>query len=453
MGIFADVIGFIATPFTAAAGWAWDTVVMGITDWIMRGVLALLMAMWNFMDTASSPSLQSEWFYQVETSPFRTAMAIGMWMVMLLLLLAVIKAVSAGSPGAVIKAVGHDLPIAIFAMVSLVGFTSIAIQVADTISNYVWDQTREDALNAMESIGSVMMISGGNFFFAGPVLGIFMIVAMLFMWVVLFVRESLIYLVVIYAVAFGLPSMLFPPLRDTSKKVLELLLALIIAKPVMVLALSVGVSALGGVGATGEAGDGVGTNAAKELGTMVAGVVVFGLAAFMPFLVFKLMPIVAAAVVAQGISSGPMRAGMQTMQMQYYGKNVMNRLAGGGQQANTAGRAGASMANSTAASGGGGGALGAGLAGGGAGLATSGVAGAQMGAGAAAAAAGGASVAAAPAAGPVAPIVIAASATKAAADTVKSAVTSSAQGAATSGGSPPTTPPAPGSRRDVSGGS
>ena len=37
-----------------------------------------------------------------------------------------------------------------------------------------------------------------------------------------------------------------------------------------------------------------------EIGALMTGVVAFGLAAFMPFLIWKLMPIVAAAVVAQG---------------------------------------------------------------------------------------------------------------------------------------------------------
>jgi len=248
--------------------------------------------------------------------------------------------------------------------------------------------------------------------------------AMLFMWVTLFVRESLIYLVVIYAVSFGLPAMIFPPLRDTSKKVLELLVALIIAKPVMILALSVGISALGGVGATGEPGDAVGANLGRELGTLIAGVITFGLAAFMPFLVWKLMPIVAAAVVAQGIASAPMRGGTQAMQMQYYGQSTMRRLSGS---------SGRTMAGSSTGAGS------AGPVGGGAGPAGGGGAGAGLaGGGASTAATGGGvgSAASAPAAGPLAPVVIAAGAAKAAASATKNAVTSTTESATGSSPSP-----------------
>ena len=313
--IIGDIIGFVATPFQAAAGWAWDTVVGGITDWILKGVLALLMSMWNFMDTASSPRLTSEWFYTADSSPFRIAFGIGVTMVALLVLFALIRGVAAGSPGAVIRTVGHDLPVAIFAMVSLVVVAAAAVDLSDGLSDFIWSQTRDDAIDAFDNLGVTLMAGLPNMHFMGIVIALVLLAAMLFMWVTLFVREALIYIVVIYAVSFGLPSMIFPPLRDTAKKVLELLVALIIAKPVMVLALSVGVSALGGIGATGEPGDPVGDNLARELGTLVSGVIMFGLAAFMPFLVWKLMPIVAAAVVAQGIASAPMRGGTQAMQI------------------------------------------------------------------------------------------------------------------------------------------
>ncbi len=399
--IIGDVIDFVTTPFQAAAGWAWDTVVQGITDWILKGVLALLMSMWNFMDTASSPRLTSEWFYTAESSPFRMAFGIGVTMVALLVLLALIRAVAAGSPGAIFRSVGHDLPIAIFAMVSLVVVSAAAVDLADGLSDFIWAQTRDDAITAMDGLGVTLMAGLGNMHFLGIVVALVLLLAMLFMWVVLFVRESLIYLVVIYAVSFGLPSMLFPPLRDTAKKVLELLVALIIAKPVMVLALSVGVSALGGIGATGEPGDPVGDNLAAELGTLISGVITFGLAAFMPFLVWKLMPIVAAAVVAQGIASAPLRGGTQAMQLQYYGQAAMRRLSGAGPHSSNGAQAASEVAGSLA---------GAGAASGGASSAGTAAAGSV-------------------AAGPAAPVVAAAAATKSATSAVKSTVTSTASAA------------------------
>lgn len=404
--IIGDVLGFVSTPFEAAAGWAWDTVVQGLTDWILKGVLAVLTSLWNFMDTASSPRLTSEWFYTADSSPFRIAFGIGVTMVALLVVFALIRAVAAGSPGAILRTIGHDLPVAIFAMVSLVVASAVAVDLADGLSDFIWAQTRDDAITSLDQLATTLMAGLGNMHFLGIIVALVLMLAMLFMWVVLFVREALIYLVVIYAVSFGLPSMIFPPLRDTAKKVLELLVALIIAKPVMILALSVGVSALGGVGATGDPGDAVGDNLARELGTLISGVITFGLAAFMPFLVWKLMPIVAAAVVAQGIASAPVRGGTQAMQLQYYGQAAMRRLSGGsapGQTvASTAGLSPASAAGS-----------------GGAGFAAGGAVGGATGA-----------TAAAPAAGPAAPVVAGAALARSVATTATTAVGSTAKAAA-----------------------
>lgn len=466
MGIFGDVIGLITTPFAAAAGWAWDTVVGGIADWIAKGVMALLMALWNFMDTASSPNPEAEWFSGNRApvvdggTPFDTAFGIGVAMVAILVLLAVIKAVVGGSPRAVVQTVGRDLPMAAFAAFSVVGFSKLAIDIADGVSDYVWLQSRDSAESAFGNIMEMAVFTGGgNLAFAGPLLGLLLLIAMLFMWIVLFVRESLIYLVIIYAVAFGFPSMLFPPLRDTAKKVLELLVALIIAKPIMVLAMAVSVSALDGLGATGQPGEGVGDNLAAELGTLVSGIVLFMLAAFMPFLTWKLMPVVAAAVVAQGIASAPMRGAMQTAQLSYYGGQTMKRLSGkatgggGGDSAAGAGGGGGSANGASQLAGGpaGGGAAG----GGGAALAGGGAAGGGA-AGGGAAAGGASTAAAAPAAGPAAPLVVAAAAAKSAGQAVKSTAQSTASSVSdTAGGgsSGSSTPPPSGSGRDVSGGS
>jgi type IV secretion system protein TrbL len=458
MAVF-DIIGVLTKPFAAAAGWAWDTVIGGISDWIAKGVLALLMALWNFMDTASSPDPKAEWFSGNRApvvdggTPFDTAFGIGVAVVAVLVLLAVIKAVVGGSPRAVVQTVGRDLPLAAFAAFSVVGFSKLAIDVADGISDYVWLQSRDSAESAMGNIMDLMMVSGSSTLaFAGPLLGLFLLIAMLFMWIVLFVRESLIYLVIIYAVAFGFPSMLFPPLRDTSKKVLELLVALIIAKPVMVLAMAVSVSALDGIGATGQRGEGVGDNLAAELGTLVSGIVLFMLAAFMPYLTWKLMPVVVAATVAQGIASAPMRGAMQSAQLSYYGGQTMKRLSGKA-------TGGARSGGGAAGSGAGGAANGAsslagGSAGGGA-LAGGGAAGGGAAVGGGAAAGGASAAAAAPAAGPAAPLVVAAAAVNSTAQAVKSTAqsTTSSVSDVSGGGSSGSAPPRSGSGRDVSGGS
>ena len=414
--IIGDIWNEVSGVFSDFAGWAVDSVISAITTWVIAGVLALIEAFWSVIDTSTRPTVTADWFSGAATSPFQLAMGIGALMMLLTLFVAVIRAVLAGSPGGIIKAVGRDLPMAVFTMFATIVFTQVAIDLADSIGDWVWAGTRDDASKALEHVSVVLMGGLSSAQFLGVVIALALLLAMLFLWVTLYVREALIYLVIVFSAAFAWPMMVFPPLRDTAKKAGEMLLALIICKPIIVLALSVGVSALAGFTDPGSGGGDGGLTG--QIGTMVVGVITFGLAAFMPFLVWKLMPLVAAAVVAQGVTGGPMRAAQQGMQMQYHGSAMMGRLTGGGKVPGVSAR--------SAAPGGGAGATSAAAAGG------------------SGAAAGG--VGAAAASGPAAAVAIPLAALKAAAGAAKSTATSMATSAtSTTSTATPSTPmpPAP----------
>ena len=118
------------------------------------------------------------------------------------------------------------------------------------LSEWVWDSGRGNAQQALENMSKVLMSGLPGTGFLGVVLAVMLLGSLLFVWIVLFVRQSLIYIVLVLALAFAWPVAVFPPMRDTAKKTVELLVALIVAKPIMTLAMSVGISALGGIGAT-----------------------------------------------------------------------------------------------------------------------------------------------------------------------------------------------------------
>ncbi len=316
--IISDLVGVVSGWFTEAAGWAVDSVIAAVTAWVLAGVISLIEAIWGFIDLSSDPVLDAAWFSGDATSPFSAALAIGSVMTAVTVLAAVIRAVLAGSVGGITKAVGHDLPAAVLLSVATIGFATVGLDATNAMSDWVWQATRDDAMAGFDNVAAVVRsgVPGGGFL--AVAVGLVMLAAMLFLWVVLFVREALIYLVIVFSVAFAWPLMVFPPLRDSARKTAELLLALILCKPVIVLAMSIGVSALAAVG---DDDNGL-SEFTRMIGTLVVGVIVFGMAAFMPFLVWKLMPIVAAAVVAQGVAGGPARAAQQGMQMQFYGRQL-----------------------------------------------------------------------------------------------------------------------------------
>ncbi len=327
----------VMAPFSAAAGWAWDTVISGITDWLAKGFVMLLDFVWAIMDRSSTPRLESEWFRSQAGAPYLTAIAAATGLLAIFVFCALIQGVLAGRPLELVKRMAFDTPAAVAGILLTASFTQVAIDLVDAMSDGIWSATRPNAVDAVDGLvltaGKLSPVS-----FLTPLLLLIGMLALLMLWVVLAVRESLIYLVVALA-PMAWATSVWPAVALVRRRTLELLAGLVFSKLAIAMALAVGLGALGGIGATGEPGDSVIENGLAEFSTLVVGIITFGLAAFMPFVVIKLIPIVEAAVIAQGISSAPMRTAQTGVQYSYYFQGMHGRLAGTGQGIGGAGLA------------------------------------------------------------------------------------------------------------------
>ncbi|MGD9997167.1 MAG: hypothetical protein AB7U39_09570, partial [Ilumatobacteraceae bacterium] len=251
-----DLWGFVTSPFESLVGWAGDKIFEGITNWIAKGCVQLLGFVWSVMDHTSSPHLDAEWFSGTVNSPYQVAARIGGLVLLGVFFVSIAHGVATGDIGGVMRRAFADLPMTVFVMVALVTFTQAAVGLADAMSDSVWEGMRANAVGVFDGIGQIATTVPGGTFLA-PLVLLVLMVALLLLWFVLMLRDAMIYLVVVLAVAFGLPGMVWPTLRGMARHTMELLAALILAKPVIAHALSVGVGALGGVGATGTPGDGI----------------------------------------------------------------------------------------------------------------------------------------------------------------------------------------------------
>ncbi|MDP9332018.1 MAG: hypothetical protein M3Q30_01715 [Actinomycetota bacterium] len=328
MNLLQGIGDFFTSPFRAAAGWAWDTVIGGITNWLAKGFVQLVTFVWSLMDRASSPRLDAEWFSGRSDAPYVTAIAIAALLLTMFLFCALIQGVMTGRPIELVRRMFRDTPAAIAGILLTAAVAQIGIQVTDEFSNGVWQATRQNAVTALDGLGRVAITLSPATFLTPLVLGVGMI-ALLMLWIVLIVRESLIYVVVALS-PLAWATSVWPAIAGVRRRCLELLAGLIVSKLAIAIALSVGIGALGGIGATGRPGDPVAANGLAEFSTLVAGIVTFGIAAFMPFVVMRLLPIVEGAVIAQGVSSAPGRGAQQAMQYSYYTQHVTSRLAGDG---------------------------------------------------------------------------------------------------------------------------
>ena len=328
---FAGLMDLILAPLAAVAGWAWDTVTSGITNWLAKMFVLTLSFMWTAMDLSSSPHPDAEWFSGTGTSPYVTAAGIAAVILVMMVLVTVIQGVLAGEPGALIRRFALETPAAVAGIVFTVSFTVIFLKVTDEFTGRIWSATRVNAVPAVENMMKVAAAASPGTALPA-VLFVVGALALLALWVVLLLRESLVYLVVaLCPLAWALG--VWPTLKPVRTKVLELLGGLIFSKVAIGLALAVGLGAMGGIGATGKPGGGVVANGFAEISTLLAGVITFALAAFMPYLVVKLLPVVEAAAIAQGVAHAPMRAGQQAMQYSYSGQQSLKRMASGGPSA------------------------------------------------------------------------------------------------------------------------
>jgi hypothetical protein len=215
----------------------------------------------------------------------------------------------------------------------------------------------------------------------------------------LFVRAGLIYIVVALS-PFIYAAAVWESLRGGVRKMAEIGFALILSKFVIAVALALSAAAMTSMW------DASGTELATPeqaaagpeawtaiVGILLSSIVMFAVAAFMPFVLFKLLPVAEAATVATGVKSGPLRGAQQAHHVAMMGRHnpaarAMQRGRGGrgpgqgGGRGGPAGRTGPAAGGSGAA-----GAAGAGAAGG-SGSAAGAAEAAGAGAGAAGAAAG-----------------------------------------------------------------
>ena len=326
-GIVTDVIGGIS-------GWTFDKIADGVAGWVLGGVAYFTNGVLNFLKTAARPQVDAAWFAG-PGSPFATVRNIAAVLMVGFAFLGLLQGLVKGDPGAMVRRIAADLPLAVLGIVATVTFTTKLLDLTDALSTTVLGQSDGQALHFLGRFSGLGVASGG---FAVVVVGLLAIVAALLLWVELMVRAALVYLLVaVSPLAFA--AMVWPAARGVLRRTAHLLLAVIVSKFVIAVALAVGVAALGATTGGGQelAGAAVlggsvtsGTSdPGAGLGMLFVGAVILALAAFAPFIVLRLIPVAEAAVAAQGVSRGPARATQSALGTYYYA-NSLGRLSGSG---------------------------------------------------------------------------------------------------------------------------
>lgn len=226
-------------------------------------------------------------------------LGLSVMMMFAILMVGVIRATLTGQPGGLIRQAFYDLPRQALITGVFIGVAQTAIVVVDALTVQVLDGVGEGIGRIGGSIvaaGTVSSAAGAPA--AGGILAlIFMILyilAAILVWAELLIRSALIYIIAVLA-PLGYALGVSPAGREIARKTSMTFAAIILAKLGIAIAFRVGAGLVNGEGEGGIA-------------DAMVGVTTMGLAAFMPFLILKAIPLMEGAAVAEGAERAPLRA-------------------------------------------------------------------------------------------------------------------------------------------------
>ncbi|WCO67963.1 type IV secretion system protein [Iamia majanohamensis] len=333
---FPDPIGWVIDKVTGFVGdvatGGFELMIGGLVAWVVDAVIWVVGGVFNFFLDSTDPNVQADWFI-TGTGPYATTVSIGASLLLLFLLAGIVQGTLSGDVGGMLRRMALELPVSVLGMVGLVTVTQMLIRLTDALSGQIIGNFQDDISDFTTVVLTLDHLSGGtSTAFVVFVLGLVTVLAGLVLVAVLVVRSALIYIVVALApIVFA--TRLWPATKGASRKLLDLLVALILSKLVIAVALSVAAAAAVGTGSGGEVtalpepesfAEDPGGSVTQAVGILLTAAAAFGVAAFSPLLVARLLPLTEAALVAQGIPGSPVRAGHQGLMM----ANTMQMVTG-----------------------------------------------------------------------------------------------------------------------------
>jgi type IV secretion system protein TrbL len=347
----------IAAPVKAAG----DEVMKGITNWVGNGASWLVGQAGKLIDETTTPRIESPWFLR----QYGTMGALAAVFALPLLLLSVLQSLMRRDAGQLTRSAFVHLPLAFAFTAAAVTVVQLALQLTDAMSAQVASSVGSDAKEFFKdtgkSIATVLAATGGN---PVPLFAVFLgaLVAAagaFFVWLELLVRSAAIYVAVLF-LPFTFVAMIWPQTAIWCRKLIDVLIAVIAAKFVIVAIMSLAAAGLGQ-----SRGD-------DAFQGVLAGAALMLLAAFSPFALLKLLPFAEAAIANAASARGALShslPGGSVMTPAMAMRMAMDRNNGGGGGALRAAPAGAGAGGGARSAGAGAvGAAGAPLAAGAAGL-------------------------------------------------------------------------------------
>jgi hypothetical protein len=266
------------------------------TKWIAGGAQSVLTDLLDEVTAPTSVGLGSgDWFSSVAGVMF----PLEEFLVAPLLLAATIGAILRQDMRRLARAWAVYLPISMLAGGAVVELTRTGLQFTDQFATSIQQLVLPNLQNILDTdigLGIIATITDGPF---AAALSFLVLLGALALWLELVLRATAIELAVFF-MPLALAGLVWPATAHWAKRLTEVLVALMLAKPIIVGALCLGGSAL---------------QDTNDPSAAVNGVAILLMAAFAPMALLKLVPLVEVAAIAhlEGLSRRPFQAAERSM--------------------------------------------------------------------------------------------------------------------------------------------
>lgn len=304
-----DLVGGVVND---AAGAVLDAVIGFVFGLVVGAIELITNALISVMESSSSLDLTGAEFAGL--APIRAqVLGVSLFLVVGFLFLNVLRSVARGEPGGVIRALLVDLPAALLYTALFTSVANVLIIIVDNASEAMVGDLGE----SIGQVGAVLVAgntvataaTGGT---AAPVGGLLALIfalvyifAAMVVWAELIIRSALIYIILVTA-PLGFAARASAGARQIARRTIEVMFGIIVSKLGIALAFGIGASLIDTGNSIGEPDGGL--IPVEDVSAMFVGVTVVLLAAFMPWMILKLIPIMESATDMAGAERAPFKA-------------------------------------------------------------------------------------------------------------------------------------------------
>ncbi len=264
---------------SSIAGAGAGAVLDAVAGWVVNGASWLLTQIATVISSTTGIDVRASWF----ESHYQTMAGIAVAVIVPLLLVSVFQAIYHQSAAILLRSFFVQLPLAILLTFAAMQLVQLALATTDALSSTVARHSGNDIQSALSGLANAManqLVSGNSAtptfvtLLAALVVGL----GALGLWIELLVRAAAVYAAVLF-LPLALASLVWPTIAHWCRRLVESLAALVLSKFVIVAILSLAVGALA-------------PSSKAPVSAVLAGGSLLLLAAFSPFTLFRLIPMV-----------------------------------------------------------------------------------------------------------------------------------------------------------------